>query len=881
MGANLVQLNVNPCKMCMPMGAVSAFYGVRGCMTILHGSQGCSTYIRRHMATHYNEPVDIASSSLTEQGTVFGGAENLIKGLENLTELYHPEVIGVATTCLAETIGEDVPAIIREFEQRHPNAGVTMIPVASAGYGGTQYEGFFRTLHAIVSHVARNTEKNGKVNIITGLLSPADTRCLKSLLERMGVDYILLPDLSENLDGGYAKEYDRLPRGGTSLEEIRQMGGAAMTIELSRFLNDEFSPAVFLSEHCGVPYVRLNPPVGLRDTDALIAQLCRLGGTVPRSLQLERERYLDAMIDSHKYNAEGRAAVYGGPDFVFSAVRLCCENGVVPVLAATGSVCRAMKEALEPEIRKTAENLFVERYEVLDDADFDTMERYFDECGVNLMIGNSDGHRVAEKRNLGLVRCAFPIHDRVGGQRLQTLGYEGSLQLLDRITNLILAEKNGSFRAAQYAKYYRGGPAEQEQVTEQKPQAPGKPAEDAGEEERSAAEKTETHPCYNCGAGKYARIHLPVAPKCNVQCNYCVRKYDCPNESRPGVTTEILSPQQALEKYKAVRARMENLKVVGIAGPGDSLANFEQTKRTLELIRDFDKDVTFCLSTNGLMLPEYAEELVRLGVSHVTVTMNTVDPKIGAQIYKHVEYRGSRYTGEAGAALLLANQIAGLRLLTARGVVCKVNIVVLQGINDAHIADVVQTVKSLGCYITNIMQLIPVQGSAFEHLPLVSNKQITQIRKSCEAYMKQMYHCRQCRADAVGTLDNDLSIEYRGCASCGGEAQKPKKKFAVATKSGMLVDQHFGHATEFYIYESDGDTVRFAERRRVPQYCDGECDSGDARIDRILNTVADCSGVLALRIGYAPAKKLEEKGIKTVMTYDRIENAVRLAAGQN
>ena len=117
MGSNLVRLNVNPCKMCMPMGALTAFFGIRNCMTILHGSQGCSTYIRRHMATHYNEPVDIASSSLTEQGTVFGGGENLIRGLENLIRLYRPEVIGVATSCLAETIGEDVPAILESIPE--------------------------------------------------------------------------------------------------------------------------------------------------------------------------------------------------------------------------------------------------------------------------------------------------------------------------------------------------------------------------------------------------------------------------------------------------------------------------------------------------------------------------------------------------------------------------------------------------------------------------------------------------------------------------------------------------------------------------------------------------------------------------------------------
>lgn len=879
MGTNLVQLNVNPCKMCMPMGAISAFYGIQKCITILHGSQGCSTYIRRHMATHYNEPVDIASSSLTEQGTVFGGAENLIKGLENIIKLYNPQVIGVATSCLAETIGEDVPAIIKDFYLRNPQASVKIIPVASAGYSGTQYEGFFRTLFALVSNVEMKSEKNNKINIVTGMISPADTRYLKSLLDKLNIDYILLPDLSENLDGIHTEEYDRLPGGGTSLEEITCMGGAKMTIELSSFIKPESSPAQFLYDHYGVPFIRMNLPVGLKDTDAFLAELVKLGGIIPKELTLERGRFVDAMIDSHKYNAEGRAAIYGEPDFLVSTVRLCCENGIVPVVAATGSICHSLKETLEPQIQQVANMLFADKFTILEDADFDMIEKYTLENGANIMIGNSDGRRVAEKLGLDLIRCSFPIHDRIGGQRQRMLGYEGSLQLLDRITNVLLANKNRRFRADQYEKYYKEkkvvGLVQNNETT----------VSSADSQSISIAEKTATHPCYNCSAGKYARIHLPIAPKCNVQCNYCVRKYDCPNESRPGVTTEILTPEEAFKKYAIVKGKMDNLKVVGIAGPGDSLANFEETKKALTLIKEYDPDVTFCLSTNGLMLPYYAEELIQLGVSHVTVTINAVDPVIGAKIYKFVDFMGTRFTGETGAAILLANQLAGLKYLTSRGIVCKVNTVMLSGINENHIESVVKKVKELGCYITNIMQLIPVQGSAFEALPQVSNKKIMEMRKQCEGTIKQMYHCKQCRADAIGTLGNDLSIEYRGCTGCQNKEdsqESENKKYAVATKSGILVDQHFGHVDEFYIYESDGKAVKFYEKRKVSKYCtDQNCDDAESKMDSILNAVQDCDGVLALRIGFAPSQKLQAKGIKTFMTYDRIEDAVKTAANQN
>lgn len=205
---------------------------------------------------------------------------------------------------------------------------------------------------------------------------------------------------------------------------------------------------------------------------------------------------------------------------------------------------------------------------------------------------------------------------------------------------------------------------------------------------------------------------------------------------------------------------MPNLTVVGIAGPGDALANFKEVKETLSLIKEYDKDVTFCLSTNGLMLPFHCEEIIELGVSHITITINGIDPNITAKIYKYVDYLGNVYTGVAGAQILLNNQLSGLKYLSERGIVCKVNIVMLKGINDKHIEETVKKVKMLGASITNIMQMIPVKGSVFEEMPLVSNKEIMELRNVCEKHLPQMYHCKQCRADAIGTLDDDQSLKF-------------------------------------------------------------------------------------------------------------------------
>lgn len=268
----------------------------------------------------------------------------------------------------------------------------------------------------------------------------------------------------------------------------------------------------------------------------------------------------------------------------------------------------------------------------------------------------------------------------------------------------------------------------------------------------NAMEKTKTHPCYNGCNHENARIHLPVAAGCNIQCNYCVRKYDCVNESRPGVTTRILTPKEALSRYMQAKKELPKLSVAGIAGPGDALCDFGKTKSTLELIRAFDRDITFCLSTNGLMLPHYAGEIKALGVSHVTVTLNAVDTAISARIYKYIRYEGVEYIGEKAGEILLANQIAGLKLLTAMGIVCKVNIVVLKDINDYHIKEITRVVKELGCYIVNIMPFIPVKGSGFENLPKTPPEEIERLRRECGETILQMHHCRQCRADAAGCL---------------------------------------------------------------------------------------------------------------------------------
>ncbi|WP_028984131.1 nitrogenase component 1 [Sporolactobacillus terrae] len=466
MSKPLVNLNVNPCTMCMPMGSVTAFYGIKGSMSILHGSQGCATYIRRHMATHYNEPVDIASSSLTEQGTVYGGEKNLLKGLENLIKLYDPEVIGVSTTCLAETIGEDTDAIVDKFLKMNPDCHAKIITVATEGYGGSQYEGYFRALHAILSQTLADKtitkatsgirDSRPLINLVTPVLSPADTRWLKSFLKDMGIRFVLFPDLSDNLDGVTMHNYERLKKQGTSLPEIASMADADLTIEFSEFVDKTSSPAQYLKDHCDIPFHRLPLPSGVRGMDRLIELLEKYGAHVSDECVKERGRYLDAMVDAHKYYGSVRAAVYGEPDFVKSMVHLCCENGIVPVLVATGSACKMLKEAIANEINQVKAIYKIEESQILENCDFEVIEQGCIDLKVQIMIGSSDGRRISHKLGIPLIRCAFPIHDYVGGQRVRTVGFDGSLSLLDQIANAMIARTEATYRQELYHTYYKG-----------------------------------------------------------------------------------------------------------------------------------------------------------------------------------------------------------------------------------------------------------------------------------------------------------------------------------------------------------------------------------------------------------------------------------------
>jgi len=417
-------------------------------------------------------------------------------------------------------------------------------------------------------------------------------------------------------------------------------------------------------------------------------------------------------------------------------------------------------------------------------------------------------------------------------------------------------------------------------------------------------EKVKNHPCYSEEAHHhYARMHVAVAPACNIQCNYCNRKYDCANESRPGVVSEKLSPEQAAKKVLAVASTIPQMTVLGIAGPGDPLANPAKTFKTFELISKTAPDIKLCLSTNGLALPDHVDTIAGYNVDHVTITINMVDPEVGAKIYPWIFWNHKRVEGIEAARILTERQLQGLEMLTERGILCKVNSVMIPGVNDKHLVEVNKAVKSRGAFLHNIMPLIsaPEHGTVFgltgQRGPTA--QELKALQDECEGEMNMMRHCRQCRADAVGLLGEDRSEEFttdkimamevnydldsrkayqaavetermakvaakkEELETLAGESSDIKILAAVATKGSGLINEHFGHAKEFQIYELSTSGAKFVGHRRVDLYCQGGYGDEDS-LETVIRAINDCHAVFVAKIGGCPKGDLAKAGIEAV-----------------
>ena len=280
----------------------------------------------------------------------------------------------------------------------------------------------------------------------------------------------------------------------------------------------------------------------------------------------------------------------------------------------------------------------------------------------------------------------------------------------------------------------------------------------------SGENKIQGHPCFGGDHRNNGRMHLAIAPRCNIKCGYCSRRHDCANESRPGVTSRLLTPQEAVEKVREVMASKilgPIIKVVGVAGPGDPLAN-EETFETFRQVREEFPHLILCMSTNGLLLPEKIDLLAHIGLRSLTVTINAMDPAVGARIYSHINYDGRKMSGIEAARILIENQLTGVRMAAERGITVKINSVLIPGINESEVPLIAEKVKEMGAVVMNVLPLIP--QADFAHALPPTAEQLADVRKRSERIIGQFKHCRQCRADAIGIIGQDMQVAEVGCA---------------------------------------------------------------------------------------------------------------------
>jgi nitrogenase molybdenum-iron protein beta chain len=427
-------LTINPAKTCQPVGALYAALGIHGCLPHSHGSQGCCSYHRTVLSRHYKEPVMAATSSFTEGASVFGGQANLLTAIETIFTTYDPEIIAVHTTCLSETIGDDLKQIItKAYDEGKVPAGKKVIWTNTPSYVGSHVTGFANMVKSMVQHLSKNTRTpNAKINILPGWVEPADMRELHRITNELKVAHILFPDTSGVLDTALTGQFDLYPKGGTPVSEIEDAGNSLGTIALGQICS---APAArLLDTQCKVPCEILGLPIGLSGTDRFIDALRRMAGvSVPDSLTAERGRLLDLMSDMHQYLYGKKVALFGDPDQLVALTEFLVELDMVPVHIVTGTPGKKFVTRVEELTKKLEGTVFIREA-----GDMMRLHQAMMNDPVDLLIGNTYGKYIARDEDTPFIRFGFPILDRSGHTLFPTIGYIGAMRLVEQMLNVLM-----------------------------------------------------------------------------------------------------------------------------------------------------------------------------------------------------------------------------------------------------------------------------------------------------------------------------------------------------------------------------------------------------------------------------------------------------------
>ena len=433
-------LTVNPAKTCQPIGAMYAALGVHGCLPHSHGSQGCCSYHRSTLTRHYKEPVMASTSSFTEGSSVFGGQANLLQAIDNIFGIYDPDIIAIHSTCLSETIGDDLGQIVgKARDDGKIPEGKHVVQASTPSYVGSHVTGYANMLEAFVKYFSYNTdEKIRQVNLLSGWVEPSDMREIKRIAGMMDIRTVLLPDTSDVLDTPMTGKYEMYPKGGTTVEEIVSMGNSMKTLAMGEWCSQK--AAIMLDNKCKVPFSLTDIPVGLKATDRFVQALSAAGKvSIPEIITEERGRLIDVITDMHQYFYGKRVALWGDPDTLLPLVEFLVDIDMKPVYIVSGtpgkSFEKRMAEILEEKVPEA-------KFKNGPNADMFLMHQWIKNQPVDMLIGNTYGKYIARDEGIPFVRLGFPILDRVGHSYFPTVGYQGAIRILEKILGAIMDKQD-------------------------------------------------------------------------------------------------------------------------------------------------------------------------------------------------------------------------------------------------------------------------------------------------------------------------------------------------------------------------------------------------------------------------------------------------------
>ena len=414
---------VNPLKMSQPIGGALAYLGLNKCMPVLHGSQGCTAFGLVLFVRHFREAIPLQTTAMNEATTIMGGFDNIEQAILNICKRAQPEIIGICSTGLTETKGDDVDGYLKLVRARHPELEhVAMVYVSTPDYQDAFQDGWGKTVAHIVTELAQPAaEKNPKlINILPGShLMPGDIEELCEIVEAFGFETIVLPDLSGSLDGHVPDDFSPTTLGGTTLKDIRTTGSAGFTIAIGEQMR---AACEALKTKADVPYELFDRLTGLEPSDRLIALLSKLSGRpVPNKYRRQRSQLVDAMLDGHFFFGGKKIVLGAEPDLLWAIGSWLAEMGA--------EIAAAVTTTDSPVLEKMPADQVVI-------GDLEDLEARA--AGCDLLITHAHGRQMAERLELPLVRMGLPMFDRLGAAHRLTIGYRGTRDLIFEIGNVFL-----------------------------------------------------------------------------------------------------------------------------------------------------------------------------------------------------------------------------------------------------------------------------------------------------------------------------------------------------------------------------------------------------------------------------------------------------------